>query len=777
LGDAMKTSMQKLSLSVITAILLAGCSGDDGTSVSDDEKGTRMLQQKTNLTGVVNPIQDVDWYTIDVTEPAIIAVNVFNQTLRYDVDVLVTIYEKDSSGKLIRLAADHFTEDSTSSSSLSINVNITAPKMLYVAVRDLDDNEASSSETYTIAYDIAAPEDDNGTFETAIPLSVNGSCHTDSIGTVGDIDVMRFSLSQSGVYELTTDYSAFAGGTAVQLKASLFDAQGTLIRAVNKTVDSAYRLVESLAAGNYYLLVHDQGKDHFDTASPFTTCVSSVDTAEVSQDDTQAEARVISGNGHYEITGSIDYAGDQDWSSVQSGSTPPSIQVLQIEFDPSESNGCNSWFLMEVKDENDLVLFSKEYSTETGPKTAHIKVANSGEHFISVSGVDDKVCSLNDAVGMPYQATVDAVNVSDDAELGTANNTIENAIELDETANAAVPGKLSYVGDVDWYHIVIPANHTQDQVLEVFIETESASPLEYYVNVFHTDEILDTFNSRGSEELPVSFKTSYLIPANVGNTNADYFIKVVDMQSDEADIETEYTIRTNILPVQNQAPTSTVGPVTNASFNDESNEQTMLATDNNTLELTLNADKTLPFSYNSTAFALTADQIAGSVVNDAAAGTITVNLPWQSGYIDFNKDRDWYQLDLPTLYQTAGGTSDNWYVEMQIQMYSPGSTVEYVWGLYSDHSNDHRIEDSSNKNGYFATNGDLSLMDEEINLIVPSTTNEPMWRNQDTASVPYYLAVLDYDNKSSTVADNDWGYEQPYYIRVTLVYHPGKTQP
>ncbi len=766
----MKPLTRQFSAALVTAFMLGGCGGSsDSPGGADESGGNRNLQQNNNMSGVIHPVTDVDWYEIDVAEPGLIALNVFNETLRYDVDILTTVYEKDTEGELQRLAADHFPEDSSASSSLTINVNVTQAKTLYVAVRDLDDNDASETENYSISYDVAEAEDNNGTFDTAVSLAVDGDCHTDNIGTVGDVDVGRFSLATSGVYEITADFTAFAGGTSVDLKLSLFDSEGTLIRNIGQTENNVYRLVESLPAGNFYALVHDQGKDDFDTASSFELCLSSVGSAEVSTDDSQDDATSIAGNGHFELSGSIDYAGDEDWSSVNSGATPPSIQVLQIEFDPSEANGCDSWFLMEVVDSNDVVLFSKEYSTETGPRTAHVRVETSGEHFVRVSGISEDVCSLEGEVGMPYAASIDSVNVSDDAELGDGNNTINTAIELDETANLETEALLSYIGDTDWYRITVPANQSNDQILEVFIETDSETPLEYYVNIFNADEIVDTFTARNNDTVPVSFKSSYFIPSTPGNTNSDFFVKVVDMQSDEADIDNTYTIRSNILNVQTAAPAASTGRVTGASYFSESLENDMLST----LTLVVDAGDQREYAVNSTAFAIETAAVS------TAENTRTVILPWQSGYVDFHKDRDWYQLDIPGLYTAAGGSAESWYVEVLIELYSPapGSAVEYAWGLYRDESDNATVNEWQGEDGIISANGDTSAAIAALDLVTPGSGAEPMWISHTVADVPYYLTVTDIINQSTNAADNDWGYDQAYYIRAQLVYYEGTDRP
>ncbi|SMF63007.1 hypothetical protein SAMN02745866_04060 [Alteromonadaceae bacterium Bs31] len=769
----MKPLAQKIHLALLTALLLGGCGGDSDSPGGDESGGNTNLQQNNNMTGVINPVTDVDWYSIQVNEPGLIGLNVFNETLRYDVEILTTVYEKDANGDLQRLAADHFPEGSSANSSLTINVNVTQAKTLYIAVRDLDDNDASATETYSISYDVAQAEDNNGSFDTAVDLALDGACHTDSIGTVGDVDVGQFSLSNSGVYEISADFSAFAGGTAVDLKLSLFDNEGTLIRSMGQTENSVYRLVESLPAGSFYVLVHDQGKDDFDTASPFDLCLSSVASAEVSTDDNQQNATNLAGNGHFEITGSIDYAGDQDWSSINSGATPPSLQVLQIEFDPSDANGCDSWFLMEVMDSNDVVLFSKEYSTETGPRTAHIRVESSGEHFVRVSGINEDVCSLDGTVGMAYSATVDSVNVLDDAELGEGNNTINTAIELDETTNTETEALLSYIGDNDWYRITLPSDNAQDRILEIFIETDSETPLEYYVTVFNADEIVDTFTARNNETSPVSFKSSYFIPSTAGNTNSDYFVKIVDLQSDEADIDNNYTIRTNSYTVQTTAPAANTGKVTAAVFNSESAEKSLAASDNTSLSLVVEASDQRSYGVNTEAFTIDKATLAN------ADSTITVTLPWQSGYVDFHKDRDWFKLDIPTLYGAAGGSAESWYVEVQIELYSPapGSLVEYAWGLYRDESSNAVINEWEGEDGIIASNGDVSALVSALDLMTPAANAEPMWISHEVANVPYYLTVTDIINQSTNIADNDWGYDQAYYMRAQLVFHEGLDRP
>jgi len=776
----MKTLVPQLSLSLFTILLLAGCGGSENNNAGGgDENGTRLLLQNTSLEGKINTAADVDWYTIDMNEPGIVALKVHNNTMRYDVDILATIYEQDPSGNRVRIAADHFPEESASSSTININVNITEPKTLTIAIRDLDDNDYSETETYNISYDVAAPEDNNGTFDTAVDVLLNSRCHTDSIGTVGDTDVMQFTLAESGVYDIATEFSAFAGGTAVDLKMSLFTSEGELVRSVTKTVDSIYRMVESLAAGSYYVLVNDQGKDNFDTSSPYTTCLASVTTSEVSANDTQQTATTINGDRHYLINGSLDYAGDQDWSSIQSGPAPTSIQVLQVTFDPSDSNGCNSWYLLEISDTSDNILFSKEYSTETGARTAEIKVETIGEHFISVSAIDDQVCSLDSGIGMRYDVTVDSIDVSDDAEMGNGNNTINTATQLDETSSTETQAKLSYVGDVDWYKITVPADHSQDRVLEVFIDSEGITPLQYNITLFKGDDILDAFTEWESDDFPVSFKSSYFISQTLGNTNSDYFVKIVDMQSDQADIDNGYTLRSNIVPITTQAPTVSDANVSNARFFDETSEQSALATGSNVLNLIVDANDHREFSYNAIAFTVTSEPL-GSIVTNPDADTIEVTLPWQTGFIDYYNDRDWYQLDIAANYIAAGGTAETWYSEIQIELYSPapGSLVEYAWGLYRDASNNHTLEDWQSDDGLFASNGDVNASATPVDLKTPAAdAASPMWINHETAADPFYLTVADIINQSTNVADNDWGYDAPYYIRVKLIYHSDAAQP
>ena len=96
--------------------------------------------------------------------------------------------------------------------------------------------------------------------------------------------------------------------------------------------------------------------------------------------------------------------------------------------------------------------------------------------------------------------------------------------------------------------------------------------------------------------------------------------------------------------------------------------------------------------------------------------------------------------------------------------------------------------------GYRACNGDMTLTTEAINppIITPAGTEEfyvgDLWTTDTPRYYTVYIGMSDYNyvnlptsNPDSPTVnpdpDNDWGYDAPYYFKVTLTYHPGVSYP
>ena len=772
----------------LAATILSGCgsdSDDDSSEVVDhgDENGVRALTQGASLSGVVNPVGDVDWYSLEVKESSVVGIYVHNEALRADVDLLVTVYEKDSQGNLNRLAADHAVEDSSLASRISLNVLVDTAKTLEISVRDLNDDNASTLETYYISYDIAEPEDGNSSFANAVTVAPGGACHQDSIGNVGDVDVIKFSVDSGSVFNIATEYNAFSSGSPVDLHVSLFDKDGVLVRAVSKSSDNVFRLVEALPASEYFAVIKDNGQDDFDTASSFTTCITQSSSAEVQEDDVKEDANVISGSGTFNIEGSLDYAKDEDWNQINTTDLINNyVKVLAITFDPTQSQGCESWFLVEVTDSSDTTIFSKEYSSEVLATTVHVRVKVAGEHFVRITAIDESVCSTGDLTGAAYAVTLTEMDIDDPAELTVDGNDSESsADEIDEESNQSIEGLIGYLGDVDWYSVKVP-NAAEHQVLELFFETQAPTNLEYYVIVKKDGNTVKSFTGTGSETDPVSFKTSFLIPAQAGSSNREYQIKVSDLRSDEGDIDTPYTIRSNIFTLDKNAPplpadAATYG-IADVVYASESDEQDAIAVnDSKAIELDVFGDLRKGV-YDTTVL----DFDGANLVADPVAKTSTLTFPWVSGYMDFDGDRDWFRLDLPALYTAAGGIADVWYSDIQIQLYTPGSIVEYAWAIYRDTNDNGRLEERrSNNDGYFSTAGDKESDTGSFYLLTPGASDTPLWVNHKfaTATNPFYLALADVekDEVGTIKAKNDWGYDGAYFVSLKLVFHEEMERP
>ncbi len=195
-------------------LLLFGC----GSGGSDNEGGgVQELSLGKEVSGTIATAGEVDWYHYRAVEANnVLQVNASSNTFRPDVELLVTAYELDGAGNKVRIQGDHAPEGSQLPADLQMNVYIDQPKDIYLAVRDLMDDEASEN-AYYLSVDYPGGSEGDENFANANPLTVDdaASFHEGSIGTVGDIDCYTFDAAADGVYAVTVDYTPFAGGTDV----------------------------------------------------------------------------------------------------------------------------------------------------------------------------------------------------------------------------------------------------------------------------------------------------------------------------------------------------------------------------------------------------------------------------------------------------------------------------------------------------------------------------------------------------------------------------------
>jgi hypothetical protein len=143
--------------------------------------------------------------------------------------------------------------------------------------------------------------------------------------------------------------------------------------------------------------------------------------------------------------------------------------------------------------------------------------------------------------------------------------------------------------------------------------------------------------------------------------------------------------------------------------------------------------------------------------------------------LDFNK------LD-------PSGPDTTWYYDVEVRLVVPaGSDVEYVWKLYRDTNDVPKVisENPDSIDGYKACAGDTTPESTDaIDLLTPDGT-EPFWIGSQWGggNTFFYFGISDFNyfqlpgGGAYTEPDDDWGYDQPYYFQLKLIYHNDRSCP
>ena len=427
----------------IIGLLLVSCGESDDPGNTESEIQELSLQQ--TFTGTIAQTGEVDWYHYKVVQAnAVLQVQCSSNTYRPDVTLLTTIYTENESGEKVRLYADHAPENSQLPADIEMNVYIDVPKDIYISVRDLMDDD-SSNHPYYLSIDFAESGDENGDFSQATLIGVDdsASCAYDTIGYIGDVDCFGFSAAETGVYDVHVAFSPFAGGTDVELSIDLYDGEGTLVAALNRTQRLDYHIISHLEAGYYYILIDDYGKNDFDTASSYTVCATTVETAEALENDTRSNAAEMvfdDATRTFQSDGSLDYLEDQDWYHLTLNDIDTSgFKVLQIQFDDLDPE-VQFNYQLTIEDEDRVIRLSHTF---TGGSTAYVSQirAGAGDHLLCVRSADNQ----NLTQKAPYRISVHVLDIDDPAETVlhtdpdtgesvTGNDTIDTAVLLTPTA-------------------------------------------------------------------------------------------------------------------------------------------------------------------------------------------------------------------------------------------------------------------------------------------------------------------------------------------------------
>jgi hypothetical protein len=754
-------------------LLLMACGGGGGKS--GDEGGLRTLTANEQVDGEIATEGDVDWYSYQVTAPdTMLQVSCTSKTMRPDVDLLLTVYEEDDAGNKQRLFATHAPEGSELPADLTINLFIDEPKEIFISVRDLQDNEASETETYYLKVAEAEANEGNETFAQAESLRVDDetTCLDDNIGTIGDTDCFTFDVNQEGVYVAKVDFNRFNGGTSVNLAVELYDDQGTQLARMTQGQGEQYYLQHHLDAGTYYLLIEDNGQDDADASSNFHVCVESLSASEFGDNDTRDTAETLSADvsNSYTVSGSLDYEGDIDWYRLPIGATGTSgLKIMQVSFDDgSDPNVFEYRMGIEDGGEPATALLSHDFTGGSDAYLTQVK-AGEGDHYLFVQAAPGQ----NSNQSAPYTATVTVVDVDDPAETaGDGNDSVAAADEI-AAGGDTVTGKVSYRGDDDWYRISVDLS--TPKILSVDLSTAPGaedSHVEYYLSVMRDSNVKKTYDANG-EDGATHLKTSVWVPQDSGT--ATYLIKVSDYQGNEGDVF-DYTLVVAVDEIPDAAAVP-AGPAAATYFDEKAEVISGTAVE---VELENTALDQPHFQADTQQFDLST---ATQTVN--GDGTTTIEFDWVSGFIDYEGDQDWFRLQLDPL--NAG--DDDWYYDVDVQVAASGaSEVEFVWKLYRDqNANGVMVDRPTASDGYVGAIGDTDPVDTSAYSVNTATIDEDLWIGDGWGAGDYYLSLSDFnyvriDNGDGTTSENsepdaDWSHTAAYYFKVTLTYHPGVSEP
>lgn len=740
--------------------------------VKDEQSSNSELELNRKVSGTISPKGDVDWYNYSVVEAnRIIQVKVSSNTLRPDVDLLVTVYKKDDQGNKVRLHAVHAQEESLEPADLTLNIFIDEPQDLYISVRDLMDDDSSDNKYYlSIMFEGEAEGNDSFSEATEVVVNDETGCKVDSIGYIGDVDVFKFTAATDGIYHIKTEFSP-SDDTDVELTFNLYDSDGALIDSLITTQSFTYDMRPPLTAGDYYVLIDDFGKNNSDDAT-YTICVDRVDSDEVKVNDSQDSAQDVTDLSS--INGSLDYGNDQDWYMFKlPGNETTDIQVINLSFETTAD--VKTKYQVDIIDSDGVTLLSHKFNNGSEEYENIVKTGSGPEHYLVVKPVEEEAVTEE----TPYSFTINVLNIEDPGEVGDGNNSITTATALISSANHAdgMPGKILFRGDEDWYKLTVAAAE-KPQILEVFLEAETESIVEYDVRIIRDDVVIKRMYDSNGNDGPTKLKTSIFIP-ETGASEVIYYFKVSDYHDNDGANNT-YKIRANLNSIPETLPKTDLDPVVYY------NELTKEADDSTTkdIKLVYNALTSKTYKANTTLLYMKNPVDGTTIVEDSPiAGLTTIIYPWVSGYIDYQSDQDWFVM--PNVALNEG--DDKWYYDIKVELVvaDPGSSVEYVWKFYPRNNDGKVMDRTSGTYGLMVASGDTSVAVEPLNDVFPEAGNDRKFWIGNLWEGDTYFSISDFNyvtlpgsyEESNPDSDDDWGYDVPYAFRVTLVYHPGMSNP
>jgi hypothetical protein len=359
----------------------------------------------------------------------------------------------------------------------------------------------------------------------------------------------------------------------------------------------------------------------------------------------------------------------------------------------------------------------------------------------------------------------------------TDDNTINSAIVL--AGGIPTEGIVSYHSDVDWYSLEF--NTDTPRILSVDLIADSTI-VDYQLTIWRGDQMLKKVTDMDGSDGQTHLKTSILVPENLFQGTATYYFKVCDAQNNEGS-SISYAITADTEPVPG-APghTAETAGQTLHYYGETDTE----ADEPDEVELEIFSNLQPSFKANAAWLDFRNESAEGISISEPGDGTTVISFPWISGYVDYQDDRDFFQIDLGKL--DPNGTETSWYYDVKVRLLvpSPGSEVEYVWKLYRDSNRNAIImDDPTSPDGYKACAGDTTpQFIDAVDMTTP-TGSDLFWIGSEWGdNAKFYFGISDFNflripetDAQNSEPDNDWGYDAPYYFTITLTYHPGQAFP
>jgi hypothetical protein len=647
----------------------------------------------------------------------------------------------------------------------------------------------------------------NNTFQDAIELTLaNGPvCYEEeAINDGADVDCYRFTVggdNPAGVYRISAQFDLAENAVMpVNLDLELYDSKGQLVQSFkgSRPTDLLYVLLPYLDEGTHFLMVADQGRDA-ESGAGYKLCIEPVAADEVKVNDTSESEHIniddlmqivddntVSGT----ITGSLEYIQDVDWYEFDVTPADGQMKNIVINLAPGFENNQipeglqqqaePAKYLITVLDEAFQVVYSYEHSVlALNPNIVELGAGPGANNYITVKPVfkDQMLMAL------PYQLKLDLKNVTDE---------YESAESIELTPGEPATGKIFKIGDVDTYHLDLNITHVP-QVLEVYFnsnDSQQQSDVNYVVDIQWEGNRKTLKEVPGIDSNRLSLKSSYYItqPGRVTFTVGD------NQNNDGSNVE--YTITAGLLPI----PESAGGD----HYHSE------------TAENGYNPDTALTvIEYN------TVIQPQYKVNTDVLRVTSLDNNQWTSewttGFVDYDGDRDIFELNFDDVIPPDQNAQ--YYFDIQVELTSAGSPVEYAWTLFRDRDperrtvvdrtfwvtdpvtgepirdGDNEYEFNDNGEGIVAAWADDNLNSNPIESTIPPVPQDDyFWVGSEWRSSKFYLSLHDFNftrlpaegdlpERLNPNPDNDWGSTNsspavaPYRFRVTVRYRAGCSSP